>query len=148
MRHAVYASIIGLCLAAAPFAAGAQNCKMGPHGAGPGYGMGGGIGMMGMRGGRMLLDPAELPALKTKLAITSEQEAAWTGYADAVKALWDFHGAAGGPPADRQARRERHDAAWDLHSKVWDARDKLRTSLAADQRQQLDQSIPAGCGRR
>lgn len=126
MKIAILASIIGLTLVAVPSGADAQGCRMG-HG--PRYG--GGIGMMGMRGGAMLLDPSRLSALKEKLAITADQEAAWSGYAEAVKGMWN---------ADSDP--------WKKHAEVWGARDKLQQVLTADQRQQFDQSIPMPCLRR
>ncbi len=48
--------------------------------------MGHGMGMMGMMG-PSVTDPAQLDALKTRLAITPAQEGAWKAYADTLKAV-------------------------------------------------------------
>jgi hypothetical protein len=63
------------------------------HGMGPGMmrhggqGMGQGMGPGGMHGGQgaAFADPARIETLKTELAITSQQEAAWTKYAKTVQ---------------------------------------------------------------
>ena len=141
MKIILLVSMVASCLAVLPLEAGAQGCM------GRGHGMGPGIGMMGQRGGRLLLDPAGLPALKDKLGLASGQEVAWNAYAEAVTALWNFHdtmqrSAAADP---RMMRGQHWSEAQAVHARVWEARDALSKALTQEQRQALDQSVPVPC---
>jgi hypothetical protein len=129
----------------------------GPHGMGPGMmGMGAGHGPMGGNGpmGGHATDPAtHLAALKTELAITAQQEAAWDAYAKAVedaaasmraqrqgvdmKAMHELS------DKDRQAfmagMREQHDKAF---AGVKAAAEKLETALDDSQKAKAKEILP------
>jgi len=149
--------ILAVLLAAAlPLAVSAQG--YGP-GSGPmdgggmmqGGGMGGGMGGQAQRGpGRYMPDPATLPALKDKLAISEQQEPQWKAYSASVTSLWDLRqsmrAAAPGPnatPEERQKVRQSHrEAALTAHNEIRKARDDLSAALTLDQRKVFDKEAP------
>jgi len=128
-----------LCL---PLDASAQG--MGPGG-GPGMGMGMG---MGMGPGRMLPDPATLPGLKAKLAITPAQEPQWAAYADGVANADEMRrqmqqGARAMAPAERiETRPDRQAAGAQVHEELNQRRADLARVLSPDQRAILDREAP------
>ncbi|HVI50764.1 MAG TPA: Spy/CpxP family protein refolding chaperone [Candidatus Sulfotelmatobacter sp.] len=127
-----------------------------------GYGAGGNMGGGLMQGngsmsgqaqrgpGRYMPDPATLPALKDKLAISEQQEPQWKAYSDAASNLWDLRqsmrAAAPGSnatPEERQKIRQSHrEAALTAHGETRKARDDLSAVLTPDQRKIFDQEAP------
>lgn len=107
----------------------AWNCPMGGpssgrghHGAGPGEGYGmGGYGMAGFA------DPARIDALKTRLAIRPDQEAAWAAYAQSL------HDAAADWTRSDQTRIQTGSADWPARMVEMRGRhlDNMRAMLAA-----------------
>lgn len=162
--------MMGGAAAAGPAGDRPKSCgMMGGHGGGaaaaPGAaatsGHGGGMGMMGGmmgRGGGAGAGPAMLPFehvegrlafLKAELAITAEQETAWTAFAEAARtnaaALRDHHRsmtADATPPADFPARIDRHLAMMTTHlealKRLEAAVDPLYAALSEDQKKQAD----------
>lgn len=128
-----------LCL---PTDARAQ--AMGP-GNGPGMGMGMG---MGQGPGRMLPDPATLPGLKAKLAITSAQEAQWGAYAEGIANADEMRRqmqaqARQMPPAERmETRPDRQAAGGQVHEELNQRRADLARVLTPEQRVILDREAP------
>lgn len=122
-------------------------------------GMGNGMGA-GMGGGWAMTDPSGLPALKSRLAITPEQEPQWKDYADAVSSAWetragmrqsmteiDQAGPVAMSMADRQSLRDsQRQAMTDLQSRIANARDALAAVLTPDQDAIFEQSLPAAPG--
>jgi len=114
---------------------------------GMGQGMGG-PGMMGMGAGRMMVDPATLPALKAQLALTPAQEAAWTSYAEGVSAAAETRqrmqdSARDLPMAERMATRgDRQAVGAQVHEEINQRRAALYYLLSADQRTILDREAP------
>lgn len=135
----VSALAVLLCL---PLDAAAQG--MGPGG-GPGMGMGMG---MGMGPGRMLPDPATLPGLKAKLAITPAQEPQWTAYAEGIANANEMRGqmqaqARQMPPTERiETRSDRQAAGAMVHEEINQRRADLARVLTPDQRAILDREAP------
>ena len=117
-----------------------------------GYGngpMGGGGGLMGP--GRFILDPANLPALKTKLAITSEQEPQWAAYSKEVSNVWETRQAMRQSmqdqpmtQAERQEVRTAHqEAGTEIRAELQKSRNALSAALTPEQRNIFDQETPA-----
>lgn len=80
-------SLAGLTviLLGAGIAAGVAMAET-PAGYGPSFMMGGGHGgMMGMTGPSTFVNPVNISALKTELAITQAQESAWDAYAKVLQ---------------------------------------------------------------
>ncbi len=120
----------------------------GPGWGGP-HGMMGGPGMMG--GGPGLFQTQNLDQLKTDLAITPEQEAAWNSYAEAVKAkvtLMDSHRQAmldGTVTPDQ--RFTFHQEGQAQMQKVFAARQALYGVLTPEQRSKTANPVGRGCRR-
>ncbi|CCG07239.1 Spy/CpxP family protein refolding chaperone [Pararhodospirillum photometricum] len=112
-------------------------------------GMGQGMGMTGQGRGAMLPDPAQLPALKTKLGITAAQTQAWQDYADALTSVVAMRAQMrsslqGASPAERlEGRAERQAMGGQVHDEVNQKRSALAALMTAGQRQLLDRELPA-----
>ena len=127
---------------------------------GPGMGMGMGMGpcpMMGMRGmmgGGMMGGPGRhiegrLAFLKTELAITPEQEALWSAFADALRSsaasMQAMHETmmAEGPPATPPERMQRHAEMMASHlaalEQVREAAAPLYDALNPEQKETADE---------
>ncbi|HEY1932108.1 MAG TPA: Spy/CpxP family protein refolding chaperone [Acetobacteraceae bacterium] len=145
-KIALAATLAVLGVGAAAFAQ-----PMGPgSGYGPGYG-GMGPGMMGS--GYGYGDPtAYLDGLKTELAITHAQDAAWNIYADAVKraaeqmqgvraTMWDAMGT-----ASWQERRDMMNSMFDARQQAFQivqaAAGKLLPTLTTAQQAKAENSLP------
>jgi len=114
-----------------------------------GMGAGGGPGMgMGMGPGRMLPDPATLPGLKAKLAITPAQEPQWSAYAEGIANANEMRRqmqmqAGQMPPAERmETRPDRQAAGAQVHEDLNQRREDLARVLSSEQRAILDREAP------
>jgi hypothetical protein len=137
-------------LVSLPLAVLAQT--MAPNtGPGMGAGMGANMGMgqgQGMGPGRMVLDPASLSGLKTKLGITPTQEPLWKSYVEGVATVSEMRverqkEVRDMPPAERiKTRAERQAGGVQVHEEVNQRRDALSRVLTPDQRTIFDREAP------
>lgn len=117
---------------------------------GPGMMQGGGPGMTQRGPGRYMPDPATLPALKDKLAITAAQENQWNAYSAAIGSLAELRqgmraaapGANATPEERQQIRQSHRQAALSAHNDARKARDDLSAVLTPEQRKIFDQEAP------